>query len=232
MSVSLVFLSGNYADPAQDGPVVDAIATVPIGVLQSVIPSYLYQQYADDADLQAFVDAYNTLAQSYLAWFNSTPLAVYTSPSVSGPLLDWIANGIYGIERPVFSSLVTEYIAGLNSSPVNAFAVNGSQYLQSGTATVASDDYYKRTLTWFLYVGDGRYFNATVLRLKVARFLYGVNGTDITLSQAQSVSIASTGPTTYTITIPPGESSTYFAQAFAQGSLAIPFMLSGTVVIS
>jgi len=62
--------------------------------------------------------------------------------------------------------------------------------------------------------------------------LYGSNGSDIDLSQAQSVSVVSTGETTYTITIPPGDSSSIFQQAFEQGLLAFPFMLSAEVVIS
>ena len=157
--------------------------------LQTILPSYLYTQYSDDANLAAFVNSYNAITQGYLNWFNSTPFSVYTNPNVSGPLLDWVLNGIYGIARPVFSSLSTTYIAGLNSSAVNAVAVNGNQYFQSGTATVATDDYYKRVATWTLYVGDGRYFNTNLLRKKVARFLYGVDGTDVTLSQAQAVHV-------------------------------------------
>jgi|SRR6185503_5744944 len=231
--MSLLLLpTGNYADPAQDGQTALASGTVSITLLQDIIPSYLYQQYSDDADLQAFVDAYNAIAQSYLDWFNSTPLPIYTSPNISGPLLDWVANGIYGIARPVFSSRTTMHTAGLNAFPLNANEVNGDTFVQSGTAILASDDYYKRTLTWWLYLGQGRYFNAFVLRMKVARFLFGANGGDITLSQAQAVSVASAGPGEYTITVPPGESSDFFQQAFAQGILAFPFQLSAEVVIS
>jgi len=157
--------------------------------LQTTILSFLYEQFNDDSDLNAFVASFNAIAQTYLDWFNATPLAVYTNPNIAGPLLDWIAQGIYGIARPVFSSQTTQYIAGLNSGPLNARAVNGHLFLQSGTATIATDDYYKRVMTWWLYTGTSRRFNATLLRLKVARFLYGVNGTDVTLDQAQSVHV-------------------------------------------
>ena len=155
--------------------------------LQTIIPSYLYQQYSDDENLQAFVDSYNAIAQGYLDWFNQTPLSVYTSPSISGSLLDWVAQGIYGIARPVFSTSVTKYYAGLNALPLNTVALNGRRYTQSGTATISTDDYYKRVLTWWLYLGDGRHFDGNVLRMKVARFLYGQNGSDISLDQAQTV---------------------------------------------
>ena len=170
----------------EGNPPVPYIGPLP---LQNIIPSYPYQEYADDENIVAFFTAYNELSQTYLDWFNATPLAVYASPNISGPLLDWIANGIYGIARPVFSSLTTRYVAGLNSLPLNTVAVNGNQYFQSGTATIANDDYYKRVLTWWLYAGNGRNFNAEILRLKVARFLLGVNGTDVSLAQAQIVHI-------------------------------------------
>jgi len=157
--------------------------------LQDIIPAYPYQEYADDPNIVAFFTALNEIAQSYLDWFNQTPLAVYTSPNISGALLDWIATGIYGIERPVFSSQTTKYVAGLNSLPLNSTALNGHEFFQSGTATIATDDYYKRVLTWWLYAGNGRYFNVELLRLKVARFLFGVGGTDVTLTQAEAVHI-------------------------------------------
>jgi hypothetical protein len=162
---------------------------VPYLPLQTTILAFLYEQYSDDSDLNAFVASFNALAQSYLDWFNQTPLAIYTNPNIAGPLLDWIAQGIYGISRPVFSSQTTRYIAGLNSGPLNAGPLNGSTFLESGTATIATDDYYKRVLTWWLYAGTSRRFNATLLRLRVARFLFGVNGTDVTLDQAQTVHV-------------------------------------------
>lgn len=167
----------------------DSIA-LPALPLQQIIPSYLYQEYADDSDLQAFVNAYNTLAQSYLVWFNTTSLGLYTSSYVFGQLLDWIAAGIYGLDRPVFSSGITKFIAGINSGPINAAAINAPTYLQSGTATPVDDDYFKRIITWWVYAGvPNRFFNVMLLRKRVARFLYGVDGTDITLSQAETVHI-------------------------------------------
>ena len=68
--------------------------------LQQIIPAYLYQEYQDDPDLQAFWAAYNTLAQQYVNWFLQIGLPIYTGPLIVGPLLDWIAQGLYGIARP------------------------------------------------------------------------------------------------------------------------------------
>ena len=196
--------------------------------LQTIIPSYLYQEYADDQDLQAFVDAYNELAQGYLDWFNQTPLSVYTSPAVSGPLLDWVGNGIWGIPRPVFGSTSSKYVAALNTYPMNTLALNGSQMAGAGSAIPATDDYYKRVLTWYTYLGDGRHFTVPVLRKKVARFLFGANGTDITLSLANTVGVTASG-SSIAITLPNSPASPFFKQAFAQGLLPVPFQLSFTV---
>ena len=61
------------------------IPTQTSGLLEQIIPMYLYQQYADDSDLQAFVSTFNTLAQGYLSWFTdfyqATPLG-FTHPPI------------------------------------------------------------------------------------------------------------------------------------------------------
>lgn len=205
----------------------------PTPTATTILPSYLYKEYADDDTLQAFVDAYNQLAQGYLDWFNLTPLAVYTSPNVNGALLDWIGQGLYGISRPVFSSLNTDVnTTAVNNFAINTMGVNSSTHSSSGTAILATDDYYKRTLTWYLYIGNSRHTNATNIRLRVARFLFGINGTDVTLSQAQAVSVTvATGPVHYVITVPAGTASEYFSEAFSTGTLAFPFQLAATVVV-
>ncbi|HET8686956.1 MAG TPA: hypothetical protein VFM18_09875, partial [Methanosarcina sp.] len=43
----------------------------------NTIKSYLYQEYQDDLDLQAFVNAYNAYTQSYVDWYNQTALPIY-----------------------------------------------------------------------------------------------------------------------------------------------------------
>lgn len=161
----------------------------PIPPLQTIIPCYVYEQYSDDINVVAFFEAVNALAQPYLDWFNSTPLSVYTSPNISGLLLDWVGEGIYGITRPVFSSIVTAFLAGTNALPTDATFTNGYEFFRSGTATPADDDFYKRVLTWVNYLGDGRSFNVQFLRWRVARFIYGSSGTNATMAQAQTIHI-------------------------------------------
>src|ERR1700677_4526539 len=212
---------------------IDSIAA-PTLPLQTILPAFPYQWCADDTNICAFFTAYNQIAQSYLNWQNSTPLALYTSPNISGPLLDWIGQGIYGITRPVISTLSTSSVfAALDAVPLDTIAIDGSSSSSTGSAFLANDDFYKRLITWQTYIGDGRTFNAMVLRKRIARFLYGANGTDITASQAQAVSVASTGETTYTINVPSAANpaSTYFQELFNQGTLSFPFMLTGTVSV-
>src|SRR5581483_7648151 len=145
--------------------------------LAEIVPSYPYQQYADDYNIVAWFEAYNSVAQAYLDWFNQTGLAIYISPYISGPLLDWIGNGIYGVPRPVFSTLSTSYRpAVLNGVPLNTVGINSSSKTQSGTAILANDDYYKRVLTWCTYIGDGRNTSIPVIRKRISRFVYGANG--------------------------------------------------------
>jgi hypothetical protein len=211
----------------------DSIAAPPLP-LQKCIPAYAYQQFSDDPNIVAWFTAFNQLSQGYVNWFNAVPFGVYTNANVNGPLLDWIGNGIYGVPRPVFSTLTTIFrAAALNAVPLDTIAIDGSSSSSSGSAVIATDDYYKRVITWLTYIGDGRMCNAMVLRKRIARFLYGVNGTDVTLSQAENVSIAvQTSPTLkYIITLPSSANpaSAYFQEGFNAGFLSFPFQLAATV---
>lgn len=204
----------------------ESFSTLP---LQNQINSYLYLQFSDDENLQAFVAAFNSLSQSYLDWFNNTPLALYTSPNISGALLDWIGQGIYGIIRPTLSSSSTTRIAGYGTGAYGEPPAYGEQiYSSSGTSSLASDDIYKRVLTWHLYRGDGQQFTTQWLKNRVARFLYGVNGTDYAVLDVPP-SVAVSGGT-FTITIPASPAATAFQQLIANNALALPFQKTFTVV--
>jgi hypothetical protein len=144
----------------------------------TTISSYLYREYNDDDDLQAFVDAYNGQSQQYVDWFNTIGLPVYTGPLISGLLLDWVAQGIYGLTRPVLSSFQSALIGPLDTYGFNELGLNESELVGPKDIAATSDDVFKRIITWHMYRGDGRYFNVTWLKRRIMRFLYGVNGTD------------------------------------------------------
>jgi hypothetical protein len=229
------------------------------GTLQNIIQSYLYQQYSDDDDLQAFVGSFNSLAQGYLDWFNQTPLSVYTSASINGPLLDWIGQGIYGIPRPVLSTIMAHSYGAYNTVPYNTLAYSRRIRKNSGTAQEASDDIYKRVLTWHLYLGDGRQMSLQWLRRRVARFLFGANGADIPVDYLTQVSISQTAlgnigsfnsapyntqayntrtrrhgfaARSITITVPLSQVAQNFQTLLNEGYLALPFQVNFRVVLS
>lgn len=198
--------------------------------LSTILPAYPYKEYTDDQDIVAIFTSYTGLAQNYLDWFNSTPLGVYTNASISGPLLDWIAEGIYGIPRPVLSSLTTSFRAGLGTSFLGSHALGEGLYASSGTATVANDDIYKRVLTWWLYRGDGQQMSIPWLRRRVARFIYGVNGSDVDIGELPNISI-SVSSSALSVTVPSVPSGDFFKQVVDNGILALPFLLPMTVTI-
>ncbi len=144
-------------------------------MLTQTIPSYLFVQYADDPDLQAFITAFKMLAQEYVDWFNSISLPVYTGPLLTGDLLDWVAAGLYGIKRP---ALV-------------------------GT-TLVDDDVFKRVISWHFFKGDGRVFNVRWLKRRIQRFLNGMNGTDPGVNQTYQISVLFEAPNIVNINISQG----------------------------
>jgi hypothetical protein len=204
---------------------IESFSTLP---LQQCVPSYLFYQYSDDQDLQAFVSTFNSISQGYLDFFNSTPLGLYTSPNITGPLLDWIGNGIYGIPRPVLSTQTSSTTAGYNSTPYNAEAYNSLQSASSGTASIASDDIYKRVMTWNLYRGDGQMFTIGWLKNRVGRFLNGANGSDFpVLNNPPSITVSGN---IFTITVFEDEFADALQQLFSNNELPFPFQYTPNFV--
>lgn len=171
--------------------IIDKLGNSP---LTTIIKSYPYFQYTDDDDIMAFVASYNEIAQSYLDWFNSTPLGVYTSPNISGTLLDWVGTGLYGYARPTQStpSILGSSAGGYGYSVMgqSVYGMITNTVLSTGSATYVNDDIYKRALTWHLYRGDGRQMSISWLKRRIARFLYGANGTDIPVDYLQNIDIS------------------------------------------
>ena len=147
--------------------------------LTTPLPAYLYQQYTDDDDLQAFVIAYNNYAQEFVDWFNSINLPIYTQPQIFGALLDWVAAGIYGIVRPVISSGLFRAIGPYNTQYFNQKnPYNGFRFIGSSDVATTTDDVFKRIITWHFFKGDGKYFSPSWLKRRILRFLFGENGVD------------------------------------------------------
>jgi hypothetical protein len=142
-----------------------------------VLRSYLYQQYNDDEDLIVFVMAYNAMTQQYITWFSSVMLPVYAeNPMVNTKLLDWVAEGLYGMKRPTLSSGLTSNIGPFNTAMFNQLMFNEDFFDDPGPSFLTDDDTFKRILTWHLYKGDGKLFNTRWLKRRIERFLTGDQG--------------------------------------------------------
>jgi hypothetical protein len=150
-------------------------------MLTKIIPASAYEQYADDDDVQAFFQALNDGGQTYLDWFNNVGLAYY--PGLTGDLLDWVAEGLYGIQRPALEQQGLPAIGTLNTQELNSAPLNTFTPPTASTGYALSNDMFQRILTWNLYKGDGKNFNMRWLKRRVMRFLVGANGIDPDPSQ-------------------------------------------------
>jgi hypothetical protein len=144
--------------------------------LTKTLPSYLYEQYAPDDDLQSFVRSYNDMTQVYVDWFNGARLPVYQVQS--GLLLDWIAEGLYGMVRPTFGTALVTSVGMFDTYEFNTMALNEIRDVGVFTAAQATDDVFKRVITWHFFKGDGKYFTERWLKRRIYRFLYGTDGWD------------------------------------------------------
>jgi hypothetical protein len=147
--------------------------------LTKVIPSYLYQEYSDDDDLQEFVEAQNTIQQDYVDTFNAINLPIYTGPIVAGALLDWVGRGLYGMPRPSIGAGLPVQRGPLNTwAPAQLPAINELIQVSVGNVVVTNDDLYRRIITWHFFKGSTKYFSARWLKRRIWRFLYGQDGTN------------------------------------------------------
>lgn len=157
--------------------------------LTDVIPAYLYEQYRDDDDVLAFFTAYNQLAQEFVSWFAGGYLPVYTSEQITGALLDWVALGLYGIQRPTLASGRNRTIGPLNTFGFNVLPYNARKTVGPTDVAATTDDVFKRIITWNFYKGDGNRFNVEWLKRRVMRFLFGPDGTAPNIDQTDIVSV-------------------------------------------
>ncbi len=160
-------------------------------MLNATIPSYLYTQFNDDDNLQAFATAFNTLASEYAAFFASIGLPVYTG--IFGGLLDWVAQGLYGLSRPSLSFSTTRSIGAINTVLINTLPFNTFKRITDSSNIATTDDIFQRILTWHFYKGDGKTFNIRWLKRRIIRFLAGVNGTDVGTENTAQVSVIISG---------------------------------------
>lgn len=177
-----------------------------MSTLTTFPPAYLYIQYGEDENLQALIKALNDYAQSYLDQLNGLNLPIYTKAPVAGALLDWMAEGLYGIRRPSFRYVT---LIGGGGSAYNEDAYNEESFGGSMSTDVSlgpvSDDVFRRILTWQLFKGDGKQFNVRWLKRRIMRFLFGVDGIDPPVDQTYPVKILYSYGGVITIRFPTGE---------------------------
>lgn len=152
--------------------------------VQATIFAYLYQQWtvgSGSDDLQALVNAYNSVSQAYVDWFCGVSLPIYTAQVglASGGLLDWVALGRYGFLRPLLPSGRATTIGPIDSAVIDdpRLPIDGWFVIEPSSFQVVTDDIFKRIMTWHLYLGDGKQFSTRWLKRRVMRFLIGQNGT-------------------------------------------------------
>lgn len=159
-------------------------------LLQNTVPAYLFREYADDDNLQAFWASYNAMAQAYQTWFATVGLPYY--PGLSGALLDWVALGLYGSAPTALESQTASVKGPLNTEALDTAALNTFSPAAE-TFYNLTDDAFQRIITWNAFKGDGKRFSMPWLKRRVMRFLVGANGQDPTVvSPGQQVGTENT----------------------------------------
>ena len=195
------------------------------------LPAYLYQQYNDDPDILAFFDAYNTKTQENLDRINNLNLPNYTTKF--GLMLDWVAEGIYGIKRPVLPFLGT-VAGGVYNEPIYDTSIYNENIVITPSGTYeTTDDIFKRIITWNFYKGDGYYFNITWLKNRVYRFLAQANGIPAPIPNTYDISVTFGVSNAVNITIASGSLTALapiLQAGINTGALQVPFQYNFNII--
>lgn len=198
-----------------------------------IIPAYPFIQYNDDEDVVAFFDAYNEIAQRYLDAFNALQLPCWTSQLITGWLLDWIAQGIYGQLRPALQITKEQTQKGdYNTIEYNTIPYATISNYVAGQYSYLSDDLFKRVLTWNFYKNDGFQFSVPWFKRRIARFIRGKDGIDPPVDETFDISITSKNGTFF-VYIPDYDDGVAeaLASCIEQGFVKLPFMYTYVVVV-
>lgn len=197
--------------------------------------AYAYVQYADDDNILALFQSANFQNQQYVDFFSTYNLAVYTDDAISGPLLDWTAEGIYGMTRPIFPVGITNVQGSYGTSPYGILPYGFFTESGSSTFYVVNDDIFKRCMTWNFYKGDGTTFNVTWLKRRVIRFLMGANGQDVGIDNTYGVSVTNGVGNLVNITLSTAlaalPEAPVLEAAINAGILQTPFQYSFAVIL-
>jgi hypothetical protein len=215
--------------PQYVGP--NAVYASGLTCLNQIIPAYVYQEYADDDNIQAWFIAYNEYATQFLLWFNTLNMPIYTGGIIAGSLLDWVATGLYGFPRPTVTTGGLQSVDAINSTPINFMAINQRKITSTETLQGTNDDIYRRALTWNFYKGDGFMFNVEWLKRRVLRFLNGPNGIPPVIDNTYAASVAISGAA-FTVTVATGNATnvSLLNSLINSGVCATPFQYSFSVV--
>jgi hypothetical protein len=184
-------------------------------------------------------------AQGYLDQINALNLPIYSS--LSGALLDWVGENLYGQARQNLPQSLPFEIGPINTWIIDSILINGSRLVTPSGVVLVSDAAYIAILMWNNYKGDGFQFTLRWLKRRVARFLacYAapfVDGAGPFLvsgvatpnpPHTYQISVAFTGATEITITIfaglYPKTLAPVLAAAIQNRTLELPFQYTFVV---
>lgn len=158
-------------------------------MLSDAIKSYPYIEYMNDDNIRAFFDTYNAMSQEIYDWLRTANLPIFAGGYQSGDQLKWIAKGIYGQDFPIMVTGKTSTYGPYNTITFNQLPYNVLKKITVTDQITASDDIFKRIMTWNFYKGDGMHFTIPWLKRRIMRFLNGPEGVDIVNDQQYGVSV-------------------------------------------
>jgi hypothetical protein len=133
------------------------------------IPPYPYLPYVFDDKINAIFQGLTSYAQDYIDSFNALNLPIYNSKI--GAFLDYVGVNLYGISRPILPIGNITTIGEINNAALNELELNKLITKYPEQFYIATDDVYKRVITWHHYKDDGDLFTIRHLKRRIMQFL-------------------------------------------------------------
>ncbi|WP_196424728.1 hypothetical protein [Commensalibacter melissae] len=130
---------------------------------------YLYLQWKEDDNLDAFVKVHNETTDKYLDEIRKLNIPNYKTKN--GKFLDYVAKNLYGISRKPLLNAQTIVEMGINIDDPNTISPNDAKILSNSFRHEITDIEFRKIIEWNVYREDGFHFTIPWLKRRLSRFL-------------------------------------------------------------
>jgi len=183
-------------------------------ITQTPIQPYLYDQYRYAAGAADMFAVHKSAMNARWAALRDTYINLpdYTNETITGTLLSWVCESIYGVRRPILQYAITKY---------DVSEYDTALYDLASDAILAPDDVLRKIVAWNCKRDIMGPFSIPVLKHKCAEFL----GVDVGLIWVEQAGRQ------FTVSVPDGPFALSMTACFELDLVNLPVEYSFVFVV-